>query len=84
MAHINEEAVPGAILVILCIVFVFRIGIILVDLFRHRLTPKYTILRHLPQSLIVKVPVRGVSTVCQDRDTPGPIGNYNMSEQVEG
>lgn len=60
---------PAKFIIGICIVLLaLRIIYLLIDMFRQSLTPRYTFLRHLPQSLIVKTPVRKVGELCEEAE----------------
>jgi hypothetical protein len=64
---------PAKFIIGICFVLLaLRIIYLLIDMIRQSLTPRYTFLRHLPQSLIVKTPVRKVDGLC------------DTAKQVEG
>ena len=69
---------PVMFIVGICFVLLLlRIIYLFVDMFRHRLTPRYTFLRYLPRSLIVKTPVPKVDDgLCAEL--------CKKTEQIEG
>jgi len=48
------------------LLLVLRFIYMFVDIFRHRLVKRYRFLRHMPQSAIVKSPVRKVANLCDE------------------